>query len=158
MGNGAVGNLFDIVFVKPEGFNAANTPAIAGEIDQLNRGLMDAGRPYLLIGFGRWGSSEPWLGIPVEWANISGARVIVEATLPSMDVELSQGSHFFHNLSSFQVLYFCVGHNGPYAINWQWLNAQRVVSNLSFVMHVKTDNPLIVKADGRTGRGVVLHG
>ena len=158
MGNGNYDNISDIVFVKPERFEAAHTPAIAQEIDALNRRLTEAGRPYLLVGFGRWGSSEPWLGIPVEWGNISGAKLIVEATLPTMDVELSQGSHFFHNLSSFHVLYFSVAHAGKYAINWQWMHQQHTESELKFVKHVKTDRPLIIKADGRTGLGVVLHG
>lgn len=158
MGNGRVDSITDIVYVKPESFSASQTQAIAAEIDRLNRRLLDEGRPYLLIGFGRWGSSEPWLGIPVEWANIAGAKVLVEATLPSMDVELSQGSHFFHNLSSFRVLYFPVAHSGKYAINWSWLDRQQKISELRYVMHVRADRPVVVRADGRSGRGVVLHG
>ncbi len=158
MGNGSMDAITDIVFVKPESFDASQTPSMAAEIDRLNRQLMDEEQPYLLVGFGRWGSSEPWLGIPVEWANICGAKVIVEATLPTMDVELSQGSHFFHNLSSFQVLYFPVGHAGQYAINWPWLNQQQIVSELRFVMHVRTEKPIVIRADGRSGRGVILHG
>lgn len=157
MGNGNIETISDIVFVKPECFDASQTPAIASEIDRMNRPLLDEGRPYLLVGIGRWGSSEPWLGIPVEWANIAGAKVLVEATLPSMDVELSQGSHFFHNLSSFQVLYFPVAHAGKYAIDWPWLNRQRRVSETRFVIHARTERPIVVKADGRSGRGVILH-
>lgn len=157
MGNGNIDTISDIVFVKPECFDASQTPVIAAEIDRLNRQLMDEGRPYLLVGIGRWGSSEPWLGIPVEWANIAGARVLVEATLPSMDVELSQGSHFFHNLSSFQVLYFPVAHAGRYAIDWAWLNGRQKIAELRFVMHVRTEKPIVIRADGRSGRGVIIH-
>ncbi len=97
---------------------------MAGEIEVFNRALTAAGRPYLLIGFGRWGSSDPWLGIPVEWAQISGAKAIVEATLPEMNVERSQGSHFFHNITSFQVFYFSVHHAGTHRIDWAWLDTQ----------------------------------
>ncbi len=158
MGNGIIDSVSDIVFVKPETFDAAHSPQIAAEIDRVNSQLLDEGRPYALIGFGRWGSSEPWLGIPVAWSNVSGARVVVEATLPSFDVELSQGSHFFHNLSSFQVLYFSVAHSGKYAIDWRWVNQQRIVSESHFVRHVQSERPLLIKADGRTARGVILYG
>lgn len=158
MGNGAVTTISDVVFVRPELFEASQTRLIATEIDQMNQRLMDEGRPYLLIGFGRWGSSEPWLGIPVEWSSIAGAKVLVEATLPTLNVELSQGSHFFHNLSSFQVLYFPVATDGEYAIDWSWLNSQQRISDLHFVRHVRTEKPLVVKADGRSRRGVVIHG
>jgi hypothetical protein len=103
MGNGVVDSILDVVYVKPDTFEAKNTRAIAQEIERHNARLLDEGRPYLLIGFGRWGSSDPWLGIPVEWGQISGAKAIVEATLPQMNIEPSQGSHFFHNISSFHV-------------------------------------------------------
>ncbi|MEW6050403.1 MAG: PEP/pyruvate-binding domain-containing protein [Candidatus Zixiibacteriota bacterium] len=156
MGNGALDTIRDIVYVVPETFNAANTREIALELEQMNRSLLDAGRPYLLVGFGRWGSSDPWLGIPVNWGQISGARVIVEATLPNMNVDLSQGSHFFHNISSFQVLYFCVHHLGKHTIRWDWLAAQRTMSQAAHVRHVALEKPLGVKVDGRTGRGVII--
>src|SRR5690349_6375129 len=106
MGNGVERGIRDVDFVRPETFSAMATPAIARELEVFNRRLCDERRPYLLIGFGRWGSSHPSLGIPVDWSLISGARTIVEATLPAMNVELCQGSHFFHNLSSFHASYF----------------------------------------------------
>ena len=112
----------------------------------------------MLIGPGRWGSADPWLGIPVGWGQISGARVIVEAMLPSMNVELSQGSHFFHNLTSFQVLYFSVPSENVQPIAWQWLDWQQVVDETGFVRHVVTHAPLEVRVDGRTGRGLVRAG
>jgi hypothetical protein len=154
MGNGRQ-VVRDVVFVEPASFEARLTPAVAEEVDSLNRALIDAARPYLLIGFGRWGSTDPWLGIPVRWDQISGARGIVEATLPQMNPEPSQGSHFFHNLSSFQVLYFTMPHLGGRAIDWGWLERQEVVARTDHVRHVRTAVPLEMRVDGRTRRGVV---
>ena len=156
MGNGINEDIHDIVYVRPEHFSAMQTPAIAADLEAINRSLRDEGRPYVLIGFGRWGSSHPSLGIPVDWSQISGARTIVEATLPEMNVELSQGSHFFHNLSSFHASYFMVRHDGPFPIRWDWLNAQPLVSETSLVRHVRPNVPLLVKVDGRTARGVIV--
>ena len=156
MGNGLELGIRDVVFVSPETFSPLETPRIAEELGEINRRLSDDHRPYLLIGFGRWGSSHPSLGIPVNWSQISGARAIVEATLPNMNVELSQGSHFFHNLSSFRASYFMVRHDGPLPIRWEWLNRQPVVSETEYVRHVQIKAPLTVRVDGRSGRGVVL--
>jgi hypothetical protein len=154
MGNGRQ-QVRDVVFVDPASFEARLTPTIAGEIEHLNRGLVDAGRPYLLIGFGRWGSTDPWLGIPVRWDQISGARGIVEATLPQMNPEPSQGSHFFHNLSSFSVLYFTVPLHSGRGVDWEWLGRQEVVARTEHVRHVRTAAPLGLRVDGRSRRGVV---
>ena len=156
MGNGVQTDLEDIVFVRPENFSAMRTPLIAEQLGALNRILTDEHKSYVLIGFGRWGSSHPSLGIPVDWSQISGARTIVEATLPDMNVELSQGSHFFHNLSSFRANYFMVRHDGSYFINWDWLNRQSVISETELVRHVRLRFPLTVRVDGRTARGVIL--
>jgi hypothetical protein len=149
----------DIVYVEPSTFEARLTPAIAAEIEARNRALVEAGRPYLLIGFGRWGSTDPWLGIPVRWDQISGARGIVEATLPLMNPEPSQGSHFFHNLSSFSVLYFTVPPHAGRAVDWEWLAEQEVVARAGHVRHVRTRSPLVLRVDGRSRRGVAeRHG
>ena len=156
MGNGVQTGIEDIVFVRPDHFSAMKTPVIAEQLGTLNRQLTEAHRPYLLIGFGRWGSSHPSLGIPVDWSQISGARTIVEATLPDMNVELSQGSHFFHNLSNFRANYFMVRYDGPHPLNWGWLNRQIMVSETELVRHVRLRVPLTVRVDGRTARGVVL--
>jgi hypothetical protein len=158
MGNGVVGTIRDIVYVKPAAFEARVTPDIAGELALINRGLTEQHAPYLLIGFGRWGSSDPWLGIPVSWGQIGGARAIVEATLPAMDIDLSQGSHFFHNLSSFGVSYFSVPHSSDFRIDWSGLDAQDVVTETRFVRHARTRTPLEVRVDGRQGAGVILWG
>jgi len=157
LGNGVNENIEDVVYVLPKGFKAANTQKIAIEIGQINNQLIAEKKPYLLIGFGRWGSSDPWLGIPVLWSQISGAKAIVEATLPDMNVEFSQGSHFFHNLSSFQVFYFLIYHDGKYEINWDWLNKQREISRTEHIRHVRLLSPLFIKTDGRQGRGIIRY-
>jgi Pyruvate phosphate dikinase, AMP/ATP-binding domain len=154
LGNGRE-EVRDVVYVDPASFEARLTPQIAVEIESLNRALVEAGRPYLLIGFGRWGSSDPWLGIPVRWDQIAGARGIVETTLPQMSPEPSQGSHFFHNLSSFSVLYFTVPHHEARAVDWDWLGKQEVVARTDHVRHVRANEPLVLRVDGRTRRGVV---
>ena len=156
MGNGTAEDIHDIVFVRPDRFSPSHTPAIAGELEEINGGLRDQKRPYLLIGFGRWGSSHPSLGIPVDWSQISGARAIVEATLPEMNVELSQGSHFFHNLSSFRASYFMVQHGRRFGINWDWLNRQPVMHETELIRHVRPKEKLSVRVDGRTAKGVIL--
>jgi hypothetical protein len=158
IGNGAESDIGDVVFVRPETFSPMVTPTIARQLDSINRELQHQRRPYLLIGFGRWGSSHPSLGIPVDWSQISGARAIVEAMIPEMNVELSQGSHFFHNLSSFRASYFMVPEGGTVGVNWYWLNAQPVVEETQFVRHVRPRVPLALRVDGRTRRGVVLAG
>lgn len=158
MGNGVVDSLSDVVYVKPETFEARLTPTIAGELESLNRSLLAARKPYLLVGFGRWGSSDPWLGIPVNWGQIGGAKVIVESTLEGMTVEPSQGAHFFHNISSFRVSYFTVHHENKPGIDWAWLSRQRTVNETDLVRHVQLDDPLLVKVDGRVGRGAIWHG
>jgi len=157
LGNGTIGNICDIVYVKPEVFDARHTRTIAAELDAINQRFVAAGGTYALIGFGRWGSSDPWLGIPATWPQISAARVIVEATLPEMNVDASQGSHFFHNMTSFRVQYLTVRHTGPQPIDWEWLARLPAVEEREFVRHVRAPAPLRVKVDGRAGRGVILH-
>jgi hypothetical protein len=156
MGNGVERGIRDVVYVKPGTFEARHTRTIAAEVAGINHRLLAEGRPYLLIGFGRWGSADPWLGIPVVWGQISGARTIVEATLPEMNVDASQGSHFFHNISSFRVGYFAVHHDGPYRIDWERLDAQPAAHETGFVRHVRLPSDLVVKLDGHRRRGVVL--
>jgi len=157
MGNGVIDSLRDVVYVKPDAFEARRTPQIAEELDDINRKLLQARKPYLLIGFGRWGSSDPWLGIPVNWGQISGAKVIVEATLEGMNIEPSQGAHFFHNISSFLVSYFTVHHSSVTTIDWKWLSEERIAEETDWVRHVELDRPLLVKVDGRSGQGAIWH-
>jgi hypothetical protein len=157
LGNGARRDIADIVYVRPEAFEARLTPRIAGELAELNRGLVAEGRPYLLMGFGRWGSSDPWLGVPVDWGQIGGAAVIVEATLPHMTPDLSQGSHFFHNMISFGVYYMSVRHSDEPAIRWDWLDEQPAVSESELVRHIRLSSPLDIRVDGKESRGLVRH-
>jgi hypothetical protein len=157
LGNGVRDDLTDIVFVRPEAFDPTATLQIAKELEAINHDLVAEGRNYVLIGFGRWGTSDPPLGIPVAWGQISGARVIVEATLPDVQPDLSQGSHFFHNVLSFQVFYLSVEHHGPYEIDWAWLSAQPVAQSAAHATHVRLASPLSIRVDGASGRGVLTH-
>jgi hypothetical protein len=157
MGNGIVDTITDVVYVKPQTFEARHTKRVAEQVEQLNGTLMAEERPYLLIGFGRWGSSDPWLGIPVKWGQICGARAIVEATRPDMMIEASQGSHFFHNITSVGVSYFSIWHESRPGIDWDWLDRLPAVAETEFVRLVRSDHPLLVKVDGRSGRGGVWH-
>jgi len=154
MGNGLVRTVRDVVYTVPSRFEARVTRVIADQIERMNLRLLREGRPYLLLGFGRWGSSDPWLGIPVIWSQVSGAKAMVEATLPSMNVEPSQGSHFFHNLSSFEVGYFTVG-QGAGTIHWEGLEEGSLVEETEYLRHVRFSDPLTIRLDGRTGRGLV---
>lgn len=158
LGNGLIDDVTDIVYVKHDNFKAANTPKIALDVADINRRLYQENRKYLLIGFGRWGSSDPWLGIPVVWSQIANARVIVEATLPDMDVELSQGAHFFHNLTSFEIFSFSIHHSETHHINFDWLNRQPAVSETEFVRHLRLEQPVIIKANSQKNLGVIHHG
>ena len=153
LGNGVRDDIVDVVYLKPTSFEACHTPQIAAELETVNQSLLDEDRPYLLIGFGRWGSSDPWLGVPVEWGQISGVRAIVEATLPDMNPDMSQGSHFFHNMIGFQVLYLSVGHSSAYRIEWDWLDRQQAISETDFVRHIRLKRPLLIEVDGRSSRG-----
>jgi hypothetical protein len=157
LGNGAIYTIQDIVYIKPEIFEVNKTNLIAKELEKLNHQLVQAKHPYVLIGFGRWGSSDPSGGIPLKFGQISGAKVIVEATLPNMNFMLSQGSHFFHNITSFQVCYFSVAHWDKYRIDWDWLNQQKVINESQYIRHVRPSAPLSIKVDGRKGRGVISH-
>jgi hypothetical protein len=158
LGNGSIDTIRDVVYVKPEAFEVKHTQTIAKELERMNFRLVESKNPYVLIGFGRWGSSDPSGGIPVNFAQISGAKVIVESTLPDMNFMLSQGSHFFHNITSFQVLYLSLGHWDKHKIDWDWLNQQKAVSETSFIRHVKLSSPLKIKIDGRSSLGVITHG
>jgi len=155
LGNGENSNIDQVVFVKPQSFEAKFTPQIAHEIETINTKAIESGTHYLLVGFGRWGSSDPWLGTPVTWGQISQAKVIVESTLPEMDKEFSQGSHFFHNITSFGVSYFSVRHSDDHSLDWEWLDRQTCVAETDFVKHVRLEKPLTVRVDGRSGRGVI---
>ena len=157
LGNGVLGSIQDVVYVKPEKFNVHHSEAVASELEGLNYPLVEEGRPYLLIGFGRWGTSDPQAGIPVNFGQICGAKVIIESALPETSTMLSQGSHFFHNITSFKVFYFSISPSDKYTIDWGWLNGQNAVHDTEFVRHLRLPAPLKIKVDGRTSRGVICH-
>jgi hypothetical protein len=158
LGNGIMNTIKDVIYLKAGGFTEKESWIISSELEVINHQLVAEGRPYLLIVFGRLGTTDPPFGIPVQWWQISGAKVIVESTLPDMKVELSQGSHFFHNVISSQVGYYSIPHSSKYKIKWQWFDCQAQVTDSKFVRHVKLDQPLTVKIDGTNGRGVIYHG
>ncbi len=157
LGHGRRTDIADIVYVRPESFEREHTAEIARELERVNDALVDAGRPYLLVGFGRWGSSDSWAGIPVTWGQIAGARAIVEAPLEGNDPDPSQGSHFFHNVTSFRVSYFTVRSRAPSRIDWAWLAEQPASWSGAHVSHLRLNDPLELRVDGNTGRGVVLR-
>lgn len=157
LGHGVIDDVCDVVYVKTDEYLPRNNPAIAAEIEQLNQQFLAAGRSYILVGPGRWGSSDSNLGIPVKWPHISAARVIVEAGLTNYRIDPSQGTHFFQNLTSFGVGYFTINaymQDGLY--NQAFLNAQPAVAESRFLRHVQFDRPLLVKMDGKKKVGVVL--
>ncbi len=156
LGNGSINTLTDIVYLKVGNFQAKYTYKIAKELEEINKKLIAENRKYLLIGFGRWGTTDPWAGIPVDWSQISAAKVIVETSIEEMLQEMSQASHFFHNVTSFQVSYFSVPYTDSTNIDWDWLYELETIEETQFIKHAKTKKPLKIKVDGRTGKGVIL--
>ena len=157
LGNGKIANLRDLVVVDYQRFDRAKSREVAVEVARINAELVAQGVPYILIGLGRWGSADPWLGIPVTWEQISGARVIVESGLKDIKVTPSQGSHFFQNLTSFRVGYFTVNPgSGDGMIDWDWLAGQPAVTEAQYVRRLHFDDPLVVKINGKRQRGVIL--
>ena len=157
LGNGITQAVRDIVFVKPSAFDAAKSPQIAGEVDRINSRLVAESTPYVLVGPGRWGSTDPWLGIPVKWSQISGVKVVIEACMPNMNVDPSQGSHFFQNMTSLRIGYFTVSMDRTHGfIDWPWLEAQPVAAETEYLKHVHLEAPLTVMIDGRKSQGVIL--
>ena len=157
LGHGQMDDIADVIYVKTDGYNAGNNPLIAEEISRINAKFLDKGEHYVLVGPGRWGSSDSWLGIPVKWPNISAARIIVEAGLTNYRVDPSQGTHFFQNLTSFGVGYFTINDfNGDGIYNRALLDALPAVEETAHVRHVRFPQPLNIKLDGKKKLGYVL--
>jgi len=157
LGNGRMRDLHDVVVVDFHRFERARSQEVAEGVAHFNAQLSESGSPYLLIGVGRWGSNDPWLGIPVEWDEISGARVIVEAGFRDFRVTPSQGSHFFQNLTAFQVGYFTVNPDaGEGFVDWEWLGSVVAVEEQGCVRHLHFDEPLVVVMNGKTSRGMIF--
>ncbi len=157
LGNGTSNHLRDIVVVDFDQYDRGKSKEVAHEINQLNEKLVAAGRPYLLIGVGRWGSLDPWLGIPVRWDQINGARAIVESSFKDFDVTPSQGSHFFQNMTSFQISYFTVPYRSEGSrVDWAWLRDQPAQTELTFTRHIALKKSLTIVVNGQRGKGVIL--
>jgi hypothetical protein len=156
LGYGMINNIYDIVFVSPEKFRRSDTRLIANEINLLNSRLLNEGRNYLLIGIGRWGSSDPWLGIPVNWSQICGAKAIVETTQSDIFIEPSQGSHFFQNLTSFSIAYLTVSNPNKDFIDWEWLKSNQNVENGNYVSHIRLKSPLQIILNSHNSIGLIL--
>lgn len=157
LGNGRLDTIHDLVVVDFHRFERAHSQDVAQDVARFNRRLAAENLPYVLIGVGRWGSSEPLLGIPVAWDQIANARAIVEAGFRDFTVTPSQGTHFFQNLTSSDVGYFTVNPDaGEGFVDWAWLAAQAAVEEASCVRHLRFDRPLVVKMNGKTNQGVIL--
>ena len=159
LGHGINDDVVDVVYVKTDDdFTAMNNPAIADDIERINRTFLDSGRGYVLVGPGRWGSSDYWLGIPVKWPHISAAKVIVEVALKNYRVDPSQGTHFFQNLTSFGVGYFTVDPNRADGglFRKELLDLMPAVEETRYVRHVRFSSPLRIMMDGKKQEGVVL--
>ena len=157
LGNGRIGNLQDVVVVDSQRFERSQSQEVARQVSYFNAKLIEENRPYLLVGVGRWGSNDPWLGIPVEWDEIAGARVILEAGFRDFRVTPSQGSHFFQNLSAFQVGYFTVNPDlGEGSVDWEWLAAQPALEERGCVRHLQFAEPMTVLMNGHKSQGMIL--
>lgn len=157
LGNGIIKDLHDFVYIKPESFNPARNKEIAQKVGELNARFLEKKRNYVLVGPGRWGSADPWLGIPVKWPQISAARVIVESGLDNYRVDPSQGTHFFQNLTSFRVGYFTINpfiQDGSYDLDY--LSTFEAEFEDEDIRHIRFKDPIMVKIDGKKNRGIVF--
>jgi CheY-like chemotaxis protein len=157
LGNGVFKGVKDLIYIKPDDFNPAYNKSIAISIERINASFIKQGTGYVLIGPGRWGSADPWLGIPVKWHQISGARIIVESGLKNYRIDPSQGTHFFQNLTSFRVGYFTINpyiNEGFYDVDF--LNSLPPVYEDNHIRHIRFQDPLEIMIDGRKHKGVIL--
>ena len=157
LGNGLIDDIKDIVLIDYNLFDRAKSRDVAREVNLFNNKLLSEKKPYLLIGVGRWGTLDPWLGIPVTWEQISGAKAIIEADFKEISVAPSQGSHFFQNIISFMVGYFTVNLEKKMGeLDWQWLLKQKPVETMEFTRHLRFENPIIIKMNGHKNKGVIF--
>ena len=157
LGNGLIDSIKDIIYVSPETFDTSKTVEIASQIGSLNKELSENQTPYLLIGPGRWGTQDRWLGIPVAWSEISNVKVMVETALEDFNIKPTQGTHFFQNIISRDIgyLYTTLNTRDSY-IDWNWLKVQKPKNKLEYASHIRLNKPLTIKLDGRSGRGLIL--
>ena len=164
IGNGVITEMTDIVYVKPTCFKTEATLEIVSEIDKINASLIKENRTYLLVGPGRWGSSDRHLGIPVKWHNISGVRAIVELNNDCIHADPSQGSHFFHNITTQGIKYITVKELDEYSangsrdfFNWEWISSLKTISEMDYTRHVRLEKPVILKVDGKKSQCVMME-
>jgi len=157
LGHGIDNDVYDLVYIKPESFQTSKNQLTAYEVDKINRILTKEGRPYVLIGPGRWGSSDTWLGIPVKWPNIASARLIVETGLTNYQIDPSQGTHFFQNLTSFGVSYYTIPYGSDDAFcDFEYLEARPALHENEYFRHIRFEKPIVIKTDGKKNIGVLL--
>ena len=156
LGNTVNSHMCDVVYVKHHAFDPAKSREVAHQISKINKSLTAGGRKFILIGPGRWGSADPWLGIPVGWDDICGVGAIVETIHPLVQVEPSHGSHFFHNITTLGINYLNVGHHPSDHLDRQWIEALPVETDTGYILHFTARQPLIMKVDGRRSQGVIL--
>ena len=157
LGNGVIESVKDIVYVPPETFDSAKTVEIAGEVGKMNDKLSKSAKPYILIGPGRWGTFDRWLGIPVKWSQISGVSVMVETALKDFNIKPSQGTHFFHNITSRGIGYINTTFNSKNSfIDWEWINSKKPHKELTFVKHIRLSAPLTIRLNGRSGHAIIV--
>jgi len=157
LGNGRISNLKDLIVVDAQRFERSRSQAVAEAVTLFNAKLNQDNCPYLLVGVGRWGSNDPWLGIQVAWDQISGARAIVEAGFRDLRLTPSQGSHFFQNLTAFQVGYFTINPDvGDGSIDWNWLASQPAIEEIGCVRRLHFEDPVVVLMNGKTSRGMIF--
>lgn len=157
LGNGKQDTIRDIVYVRPETFDRSQMQRIAYEVSRINKKLSDLRRRYILLGFGRWGSNDRWLGIGVKWSQISHAKILMEASLPDFSIDPSQGSHFFQNITSLGIGYLTIqpGKNGAF-VDWDWLKSQAAEEETDFLRHLYLPKPVISKIDGRKREAALI--
>lgn len=156
-GNRAIEDIHDIIYIKPETFDLTRTVEMVDEIRHMNRKMVEEGFPYILIGPGRWGTFERHLGIPVDWSDINGVRVIMEIDLADFQVDHSQGSHFFHNISSAGIPYFYIKYSSETDfLDWEWLGSEKLIEETIFFRHIRTEDPLLVLVNGKKRSGKVI--
>ncbi len=153
LGHGIKKDIYDIVYVDQEKFDLSKSNEVVNQIKKINGKLMENKTPYILIGPGRWGSSDPWLGIPVIWSNIAGVKTIIETPYKDRPIDPSQGSHFFHDMIASQVVYLITKKTEQ--IDWDFIKKQQKVEETEYIKHVKTKKPLEVLVDGKKGEGII---
>jgi hypothetical protein len=156
LGNGRSKDIADIVYVKPEDFKPESTVEMAKEIGRLNAALLKEKRPYLLVGPGRWGSADRWLGIPVQWHDISGVGAIIELRSALLKADPSQGTHFFQNITSLGIHYVTVTEGAEDRLDWEWIRSLRAVQETRFLKHIRLEQPFLLKIDGKTSQCVMI--